>query len=482
MVYKYELKIPIFNPIFSPFFLQISMLTFGWIGIIKQFKAEHTLRSVPVEDDESHRVQPQFKNNLATSPEPDCETIWDLASKGFETFAETNCMGSREFLGWKNKKVKEFGGTSWKTFEEVGHIARSFGAALRQAGMEPAPPSTNLDRVNNDSRLAIFENTCPEWMLAALGAFSQSITVTTIYATLGMDAVEHAINDNHISVILCNKRHVKDLIDRRDNMKTLKTIVYGHDLVAPTDDIELPKAPSGMTIMSFDDFVKSGDTKKYPPTPPKADTTAVIMYTSGSTGRPKGVVIPHRSIVACCAAADIELGLRKGEDIYLGYLPLAHILELVAELTMISQGCTICYADPKSLSATGAYPTGALEHYAPTLMAAVPKIWDTIKKGLQAKIAASSPIAQFLVATAFEAKMMAIKHGYDTPLFNVLVFKKFKKAIGGRMRFAISGGGPLNGEVQDFIRAAFGFDLAQGYVSCSNFLVGRRFWIRVIHS
>jgi len=89
------------------------------------------------------------------------------------------------------------------------------------------------------------------------------------------------------------------------------------------------------------------------------------------TGKPKGVVITHRSIVAGCASGDIELGIKKCEDVYLGYLPLAHIMELMAEFVMISQGVTICYSDPKSLSATGASPTGALEHFAPTLMVAV---------------------------------------------------------------------------------------------------------------
>jgi long-chain acyl-CoA synthetase len=196
-------------------------------------------------------------------------------------------------------------------------------------------------------------------------------------------------------------------------------------------------------------------------------------FFAGSTGKPKGVVITHRSIVGACSAGDIELKIQKGEDIYLGYLPMAHIMELMAEFVMVSQGVLICYADPKSLSATGAFPTGALEHYGPTLMVAVPKIWDVIKKGLQAKVAASPPIAQFLVNTALEAKTLADTYGYDTPLFNALVFKKFKKAVGGRMRFALSGGGPLNGEVQDFIRRAFGFPLRQGYVSNDGFFETR---------
>ena len=252
------------------------------MGIIKKFQSAHKLRTVPVADDEAHRVKPAYKGKPCTTPIPGAETLYDLAKIAFQEYADHKCMGYRDFLGWKSKKVKEFGETHWKTFAEVGEISLKFGAALRGAGLVPAPPTTTLEKVKTNSRLAIFENTCPEWMMAALGAFSQSITVTTIYATLGMDAVEVAVNDNIISVIVCNKTQVGALVERQKHMKTLATIVYTNDLVAPSDTVELPKAPKGITIMSFDEFVASGDTNKFPPSPPKADTTAVIMYTSGT--------------------------------------------------------------------------------------------------------------------------------------------------------------------------------------------------------
>ena len=175
-------------------------------------------------------------------------------------------------------------------------------------------------------------------------------------------------------------------------------------------------------------------------------------------------MLPVR-IVAAVASGDIALGIKEGKDVYLAYLPLAHIMELMAEFVFLAMGCTLCYADPKSLTATGAYPIGALEAYSPTLMAAVPKIWDIIKKGLLAKVDAGPKITQVLVHTAIKWRMFATKHGFDTPFFKALVFKKFKKAVGGKLRFGLSGGGPLNGEVQDFIRTAFCIDFVQGYVS-----------------
>lgn len=177
------------------------------------------------------------------------------------------------------------------------------------------------------------------------------------------------------------------------------------------------------------------------------------------------MVINHRQILGAVSAGEIALGVQPGEDVYLAYLPLAHIMELMAEFVMISQGCTLCYADPRSLTATGSYPIGALEEFSPTLMVGVPKIWDTIKKGIMAKVGAGSPVAQFLVQTAIEWRKFALKNGFDTPLFKALVFKKFSKVVGGKLRFGLSGGGPCNVEVQDFIRTAFGITFVQGYVS-----------------
>jgi long-chain acyl-CoA synthetase len=103
--------------------------------------------------------------------------------------------------------------------------------------------------------------------------------------------------------------------------------------------------------------------------------------------------------------------------------------------------------------------------YLSLLQVAVPKIWDTIKKGILGKVSAGSPITQFLVKTAFEWRGFALKHGFDTPLFKALVFKKFAHAVGGKLRLGLSGGGPLNTDVQDFCRTAFGCALVQGYVS-----------------
>lgn len=262
------------------------------------------MRTVPVDTDPSHRVDPRYKHKLAATPREGVETLYDLAKDAFARYGSVRCMGSRVFQGWDVPgKVKRYSETiTWRTFSDVNVEAHQFGAALRSAGLQPAPYSTTLDRVTIPCRMAIFENTCPEWMIAAMGAFTQSVTVTTVYATLGMDAVIEAIVDNHIPLIVCNQKDVQRLVDQHSKMPTLTHIVYTRDLIAPTEphpDFSKVTLPSKLKIVCFDDFVASGDVHAYPPTPPKSDTCAVVMYTSGSTGKPKGVIITHRQYVSC---------------------------------------------------------------------------------------------------------------------------------------------------------------------------------------
>jgi len=442
----------------------ITLVTFQWIGIFKKIFFSKKMRSVAVGNDPSHRVLPEFKFNLLKTPVEGAFTLYDLSKIAFEKYASQPCIGTREYLGWHKPKVKKFGTEiSWLTYGEVGSKAYRFGAALRASGVSSAPATTSLKKFDTSRSVAIFEDTCPEWMMAAQGAFTQSIIVTTIYATLGMEAVIDSVNDGLISAIVCNKKNVSNVVSQIARMPTLKTIVYTNFQLAPGDQVDLPKQiPNGVTVVSFDDFVNSGDVAKFPPTAPKGETTAVIMYTSGSTGKPKGVVITHSQVVASVASG-AYLFKAVPEDVYMCYLPLAHIMELMAEFLFMSMGCKLVYADPKTLTSKGSYPVGALEAFSPSLMVGVPKVWDSVKKGVEAKIAAESPLKQFLINTAFKTRLFANNWGYDTPLFNKLVFKKFKLALGGNMRLAISGGGPLNSEVQHFTRTMFSMPLIQGY-------------------
>jgi long-chain acyl-CoA synthetase len=273
-------------------------LTFGWVPALVKAFSPAPVRSVPVGSDPAHRVDPKFKGKLIEVPASSGgTTLYELSVFAFQRYGSKNCMGSRKFLGWKDPRTKEFekGTINWLSFSDVGTKAHKFGAALKAKGMVAAPPTTDLKACKTPCRMAIFENTCAEWMIAALGAFTQGITVVTVYATLGKDAVAEAVQDNTVPVIVCNQKDVPSLVEKCRSMNCLKVIVYTKDLVGPNEVLAMPAAPRGVTIISFDEFVESGNTTAYPPTPPTPDSTAVVMYTSGSTGKPS----TYRYLICC---------------------------------------------------------------------------------------------------------------------------------------------------------------------------------------
>lgn len=112
-----------------------------------------------------------------------------------------------------------------------------FGSALVNHGLVAAKATTDLKELKTPCSLAIFENTCAEWQIAAQGAFTQSIIVTTIYATLGMDAVIDSVKDCNIAAILCNRRSVEKLCKESRNMPSLNLIIYSNDMVGVDETV-----------------------------------------------------------------------------------------------------------------------------------------------------------------------------------------------------------------------------------------------------
>lgn len=100
--------------------------------------------------------------------------------------------------------------------------------------------------------------------------------------------------------------------------------------------------------MPFSDVIKMGNVSSAEMFSPKNDDTAIIMYTSGSTGVPKGVLLSHKNILstlkAFCDAVEI-----RPDDVFLGFLPLAHVFELLAESVCLLNGVPIGYSSPLTL-------------------------------------------------------------------------------------------------------------------------------------
>jgi long-chain acyl-CoA synthetase len=151
-------------------------------------------------------------------------------------------------------------------------------------------------------------------------------------------------------------------------------------------------------------------------------------------------------------------------DSLLAYLPLAHILEFVFESACLYWGGTMGYGSPKTLSDNSVRNCkGDIRELRPTVLVGVPAVWETVKKGIIAKVNQGSPVVRNLFWGALATKSFLLSSGLPgAPLLDAIVFKKIKEATGGRLRVCMNGGGPIAKDTQRFISFAIG-PMISGY-------------------
>jgi long-chain acyl-CoA synthetase len=283
-----------------------------------------------------------------------------------------------------------------------------------------------------------------------------STTVATAYDTLGESGLTHSLNEPNCVGLFTNAELLPTLYKVLANTPCVKYIIYDGEPKGSTLS-DLNKVREGLHVLSIDELREKGS--KAPSEPlkdrlPKPETVACIMYTSGSTGPPKGVVITHSNLVASVGAVYTLLGKQlMKNDSFLAYLPLAHILEFMVELSLFFVGVTIGYGRVKTLTdASVRNCKGDIVSFRPSLMVGVPAVWETIRKGILAKINASGALKK----SVFNGAMTVKKAGVPvlSQIADSVVLSGVRAATGGRLRLALSGGAALSLETQEFLTVA----------------------------
>ncbi|XP_050670351.1 long-chain-fatty-acid--CoA ligase 4 isoform X2 [Leptidea sinapis] len=369
------------------------------------------------------------------------------------------CLGTRIVLSEEDEpqpngrvfKKYKMGDYVWRSSIELEKEAKNFAAGLRELGCQPR------------RNVVMFAETRAEWMVAAHGCFKQSIPVVTIYATLGDDAIAHGINETEVSTVITSH----DLLPKFKKIlaKTphVDTIIFMEDQLKSTDR-EGFKA--GIRIVSYKEVLEKGQQSRIEMVPPKPSDTAIIMYTSGSTGVPKGVVLSHRNMIATLKSFADAVPMYD-DDVLMGFLPLAHVFELLAESLCLIGGVPIGYSTPLTMLDTSSKimkgTAGDATILQPSCITTVPLIMDRISKGITDKVSRSGEFASAFFKWAYSYKQGWMKRGYDTPLLNIVVFKKVRALLGGRVRLMIAGGAPLAPDTHTQVRLCLCSDVIVGY-------------------
>ena len=386
------------------------------------------------------------------------DKVWNNAVRLYE---DKLCLGTRQVLGEEDevqsngKIFKKFnlGGYQWMNYREAFQISTQFGRGLRALGQQPRTP------------IAIYAETRSEWILAALGAFSQSIIVSTVYTNLGDDAICHGFNETEVSMVVTSSSLLpkfRNILPQCPHIRHLIVIKDQNDNVA-FDDFDIPVT----TIHSFHDIISLGQSHSCPSASPEPEDLAIIMYTSGSTGVPKGVMISHGNLVATSTTILFLREFDNQTDMYIAYLPLAHVLELLSECTMLLLGVPIGYSSPTTMTdfstAIRAGQQGDVKLLRPTIMCTVPLILDRIYKNIQEGVNKKGVVFAKIFEICYNYKLWWNTRGFQTPLLERLIFRKLRQLLGGRVDMMIVGGAPLAPKTQEFVRTCLDARLVQGY-------------------
>ena len=301
-------------------------------------------------------------------------------------------------------------------------------------------------------RVAIMARTRYEWTILDFAIWYAGGCVVPIYETSSAEQVDWILNDSGSVALIVETPTHKELVDSVLPSHTKHVWVMTEDVLAT-----LRKAGSQIS----DEEIEKRRNALVP------DTLATLIYTSGTTGRPKGVQLTHGNFLAECGnvvEGASDLFLKPGGSTLL-FLPVAHVFGRMVEIGAIHAGLHLAHCSD---------PVGRLQpdlaSFKPSFVLAVPRIFEKIYNGAEAKADAAGKGKIFRkaaeVAIAYsEAKdkrgfnpLLTLKHG----LFDKLVYSKIRAAMGGEVEAAISGGAPLGARLGHFYRGA-GITILEGY-------------------
>lgn len=316
----------------------------------------------------------------------------------------------------------------WQTYGQIGARIDHLRAGLAQLG------------VGAGDKVGIIASNRSEWAVAAFATFGLEAQFIPMYEKELVQIWQHIIKDGGIKVLfVANPRILAQIESIRETLPYLK-----HTYII-----------DGEGHPSLAGLEAQGRQQPVPSRHPSANCTAVLIYTSGTTGNPKGVLLSHGNF-----ASNVLGGLEMFTELNstsrsLSILPWAHSYGQTAELYSFTHlGASIGFMEKVDTLAED------IEKVAPTLLIAVPRVFNKIHDGLWDKINAAGGMARFLFLMGLKSAAqkremaqggrLALWPGLKYALADALVFSKIRQRFGGCLKGALTASAMMNQEVARF--------------------------------
>ena len=347
-------------------------------------------------------------------------------------------FGSKKALFYK-VRGEYTGSYSW---QEWMKSVRETALALHSLGIRKGDP------------VGILSENCPEWTFADLGILSLGAVTVPIYPTASLEDIRYIIEHSDLKALfVSNEEQYRKIEGFRSKFLPAGVILFSPGSQADVPSLEVFREMGRSHELNhgglYDQCVRSVG----------PDDLATVIYTSGTTGAPKGVMLTHRNFIANYQGSFQRIQI-DDRDSVLSFLPLSHVFErLAGYYYQAAYGVSITYAE--SLATVGE----DIRKVRPTIVVAVPRFYEKTYARIFEEVKKAQVWKQWLfrwaVRIGTKTAQMKIREqriplwlGFYNQIAKGIVFNKIKRAMGGRIRFFISGGAPLSKELARFFYAA----------------------------